>query len=156
MFGGDVPQRVHVARHAAVVHGHDGPRLWCDSGFYRLGVDGVVARVAVDEDGNGVGLQHGGGGRHERDGGNDDLIPSLDAHGPQCRLQRHGAVRYGNAVFGILKGGKVALEPSNLGLILVLMPAPPPDAALQHALQQRLFFPAKDRPGLAQWFGDCG
>ena len=25
--GGDVPQHVHVARHAAVVHGHYGPRL---------------------------------------------------------------------------------------------------------------------------------
>ena len=99
--------------------------------------------------------RHGGGRRHKRHGGNDDLVPGFHTHRSQRRLQRHGAVGHGNAVGSVLERGKVALEPSHLGVVLVFVAAPPPDAALQHALQQGLLFVAKNRPGLAERFRNC-
>ena len=120
--------------------------LGVDGGLNGLRIDSIIARVAIDENGNGVGLQHGGGGRYESDGGNDDFISRLYTNSPQCGFQRHRAIGNGNAVRGVLEGGKVALEPTHQGVVLILVAAPPPDAALQDALQQRVFLPAKDRP----------
>ena len=147
VLGRDGLQRVHVAGHAAVVHGHDGARLRRNGGFHCRWVDGVVAGIAVHEDGNGVGLQHGGSTRHKGNGGDNYLIPRLDSHRPQRRFERHGAVSHGNAILGVLEGGKITLEPAHLGIVLVCVSAPPPDAAIQHALQQGLFLFAEYRPG---------
>ena len=143
-------QRIHVARHAAVVNRHDGAGLGRNGGCDGVRVDGVVARIAVHENGNGVGLQDRRSRGHKCNGGDNDLVPRFHTHCAQRRLEGDGAVGHSDAVFGVLKCGKVTLEASHLGLILVGVSAPPPNAALQHALQQRLFIVAEDRPGYAQ------
>ena len=82
-----------------------------------------VERVQVDvgEHRNRVGLDHGGGGREERVGRDDDLVLGADARRHQRDAQRDGAVDDGDAVLAAVHRGEALLE---LGDLRAVQPAP--------------------------------
>src|SRR5690606_5400961 len=85
---GDVHDRVHIARFAGEVDGHDDLRARADSALDRFGVDVGVVGADVGEDRVRAGVDDDVRGRGEGVGGRDDFVAGADV--PRAEGEVHG------------------------------------------------------------------
>ena len=90
---GDFQDGLHLARVPAVMHDHDGFGAAGDVFFDFPGSDGqIIQALDVGKAHLGAGIEHGIGGRHERQRGQDHFIARADSQGQAGQVQGMGAV----------------------------------------------------------------
>jgi len=98
VLGGQCVDLLEVAREAAEVHDHDGPRPWPDAGPHRHRVDVAARGIDVGEHGDATLVEEHLVGRDEADRSRDDLGAARQLEQMHCEVERGGARAHGDRV----------------------------------------------------------
>ncbi len=113
--------------------------------------DGLAAHapglaIDIDDHRRGAAIEHRVDGRGEGEVGHDHLVARADAERDQREMQRHGAVRDGDAVADADEAAEVFLELVDVG---ALARNPSGDERVEHGAE----VVARHHVGIATWMG---